>query len=376
MGTQRRGIDFDALDGEPAFVFFLLVSPANVSGPPHQGPWRGFRVCSRTTRSKRSSSKQIQPRKSSPPSKRPSAIFLLRTSAAPFPSCSFSNPAVLLGLVAAALSPSHPPAASRTRPTPSLQRLRLSAPAPAKPHAGGCNCASGWSSCCAPSSSRSSSALLPARRIRLAVDGEAEIARWPFTRSWTCRTAPATNGPLAPCSTNSSANSATCWPFCPRAIKWQCSLFAQRPHAPFAGNRDYLAERIAELAPTQEATDLRTALQAAAQRFDQESALAAHELFLFTDLAEHNWDQLDDSVPSFAGTAHLYRRPAHPDQIECLRRAGRGPELDARGRRQSHLANRNRAQRGGHNAGPFCRWPARTPPERGSRSAGHDSSST
>ena len=33
MGTQRRGMDFDALDGEPAFVFFLLVSPANVSGP-------------------------------------------------------------------------------------------------------------------------------------------------------------------------------------------------------------------------------------------------------------------------------------------------------------------------------------------------------
>ena len=33
MGTQRRGVDFDALDGEPAYVFFLLVSPANVSGP-------------------------------------------------------------------------------------------------------------------------------------------------------------------------------------------------------------------------------------------------------------------------------------------------------------------------------------------------------
>ena len=33
MGTQRRGMDFDALDGEPAYVFFLLVSPANVSGP-------------------------------------------------------------------------------------------------------------------------------------------------------------------------------------------------------------------------------------------------------------------------------------------------------------------------------------------------------
>lgn len=33
LGTQRRGVDFEALDGEPAFVFFLLVSPANVSGP-------------------------------------------------------------------------------------------------------------------------------------------------------------------------------------------------------------------------------------------------------------------------------------------------------------------------------------------------------
>lgn len=33
LGTQRRGVDFEALDGEPAFVFFLLVSPAKVSGP-------------------------------------------------------------------------------------------------------------------------------------------------------------------------------------------------------------------------------------------------------------------------------------------------------------------------------------------------------
>jgi PTS system nitrogen regulatory IIA component len=33
LGTQKRGVDFDALDGEPAYVFFLLVSPANVSGP-------------------------------------------------------------------------------------------------------------------------------------------------------------------------------------------------------------------------------------------------------------------------------------------------------------------------------------------------------
>ena len=33
LGTQKRGVDFEALDGEPAHVFFLLVSPANVSGP-------------------------------------------------------------------------------------------------------------------------------------------------------------------------------------------------------------------------------------------------------------------------------------------------------------------------------------------------------
>ena len=33
LGTQRRGVDFESLDGEPAYVFFLLVSPANVSGP-------------------------------------------------------------------------------------------------------------------------------------------------------------------------------------------------------------------------------------------------------------------------------------------------------------------------------------------------------
>jgi PTS system nitrogen regulatory IIA component len=33
LGTQKRGVDFEALDGEPAYVFFVLVSPANVSGP-------------------------------------------------------------------------------------------------------------------------------------------------------------------------------------------------------------------------------------------------------------------------------------------------------------------------------------------------------
>ena len=33
LGIHKQGVDFEALDGEPAYVFFLLVSPANVSGP-------------------------------------------------------------------------------------------------------------------------------------------------------------------------------------------------------------------------------------------------------------------------------------------------------------------------------------------------------
>ena len=33
LGIHKRGMDFDSLDGESAYVFFLLVSPADVSGP-------------------------------------------------------------------------------------------------------------------------------------------------------------------------------------------------------------------------------------------------------------------------------------------------------------------------------------------------------
>ena len=32
LGVSRRGIDFDALDGEPVYVFFMLVAPSNASG--------------------------------------------------------------------------------------------------------------------------------------------------------------------------------------------------------------------------------------------------------------------------------------------------------------------------------------------------------
>lgn len=33
LGIKKEGIDFESLDGEPAFIFFLLVSPPDISGP-------------------------------------------------------------------------------------------------------------------------------------------------------------------------------------------------------------------------------------------------------------------------------------------------------------------------------------------------------
>ncbi len=33
LGIKQEGVDFDSLDGKPTFIFFLLVSPMDVSGP-------------------------------------------------------------------------------------------------------------------------------------------------------------------------------------------------------------------------------------------------------------------------------------------------------------------------------------------------------
>ena len=33
FGVSKRGIDFDALDGEPVYIFFLLVAPEDSAGP-------------------------------------------------------------------------------------------------------------------------------------------------------------------------------------------------------------------------------------------------------------------------------------------------------------------------------------------------------
>ncbi len=33
LAISKKGIDFDALDGEPAFIFFLLAAPVDSAGP-------------------------------------------------------------------------------------------------------------------------------------------------------------------------------------------------------------------------------------------------------------------------------------------------------------------------------------------------------
>jgi nitrogen PTS system EIIA component len=33
LGISKKGINFDSLDGEPAYIFFLLVAPVDSAGP-------------------------------------------------------------------------------------------------------------------------------------------------------------------------------------------------------------------------------------------------------------------------------------------------------------------------------------------------------
>lgn len=33
LGISKKGIDFDSLDGEPAYIFFLLIAPIDSAGP-------------------------------------------------------------------------------------------------------------------------------------------------------------------------------------------------------------------------------------------------------------------------------------------------------------------------------------------------------
>ena len=33
LGISKKGVNFDSLDGEPAYIFFLLIAPADSAGP-------------------------------------------------------------------------------------------------------------------------------------------------------------------------------------------------------------------------------------------------------------------------------------------------------------------------------------------------------
>ncbi len=33
LGVSRKGVNFDALDGEPVYIFFLLIAPKESAGP-------------------------------------------------------------------------------------------------------------------------------------------------------------------------------------------------------------------------------------------------------------------------------------------------------------------------------------------------------
>ncbi len=33
LGISKRGVNFDSLDGEPAYIFFLLIAPTDSAGP-------------------------------------------------------------------------------------------------------------------------------------------------------------------------------------------------------------------------------------------------------------------------------------------------------------------------------------------------------
>jgi hypothetical protein len=68
--------------------------------------------------------------------------------------------------------------------------------------------------------------------------------------------------------------------------------FASRPlETDLDAGREQLAKQLEEVTPTQEATDLETALQAAAD-FCAAHPQLRQEVYLLTDLARHNWEEL------------------------------------------------------------------------------------
>ena len=111
--------------------------------------------------------------------------------------------------------------------------------------------------------------------------------------------------------------------------------FAAHPQPLLEGERARLTERAAELGPGQDATDLRAALYAAAQHLDQ-SPHPNRELFLFTDLSHHNWNQLQlgDLSRLFSDTRIYITAPQVPKRSNAYIKAVKIPSwmLSANGK--------------------------------------------
>ncbi len=77
--------------------------------------------------------------------------------------------------------------------------------------------------------------------------------------------------------------------------------FASAPRETLRAQPDQLRQRAAELAPSQEATDIEPALLQAARHLADYPDLDG-ELYFFTDLARYNWDDLPEQKTLFAQT--------------------------------------------------------------------------
>ncbi|MBI2505750.1 MAG: BatA domain-containing protein [Candidatus Latescibacteria bacterium] len=115
--------------------------------------------------------------------------------------------------------------------------------------------------------------------------------------------------------------------------------FASRPLGGDPAGRDQLAVQLGELAPTQEATDLEPALRAAAD-FCAAHPELRQEIYIFSDLARHNWEQIPPKA-EWLPQAQVYiadlgtgeRGNVHVDEVRFSSwLAAPGKKLSARAR--------------------------------------------
>jgi len=98
--------------------------------------------------------------------------------------------------------------------------------------------------------------------------------------------------------------------------------FATSPREVLYAPPDLLRQRVGEFVPSQEATDLGPALLQAARHLANYPDLDS-ELYLFTDLARYNWDELPEQKALFAQTRVYIGAPELPERnnlyIEAVR---------------------------------------------------------